>query len=306
MSLSEEIRIDPERVCGEIEEFIRQKMKDLERDGLLIGLSGGLDSCVVTTLATRAVGKEKVHAIYMPDKDSDPVHRRDVSIIAQLLGIRFQCQPITKQLRAFSVYRLVPLSFLPRRLKEKLVRKGYRYYEKRAGESPFATSLKGLKGKKFGTFLAKGNAYYRIKHRLRMLTLYLTAERNNLLVVGCANRTEYLIGFFVKFGCDHVADIMPILNLYKSQVFMVAEYLKIPRTVIRKAPFPDVIPGISDEEAIGLPYRKLDLILLGLEKRYPLSQIITEAEATTEEIEKVKELLKKSEHMREIYVPGAP
>ena len=85
---------------------------------------------------------------------------------------------------------------------------------------------------------------------------------------------------------------------------MLAEYLKIPRNIIRKEPFPDVIPGISDELAIGLPYRKLDLILLGLEKQYALSQIMTEAQVSMEEIEKVMELLKRSQHMREIYVPG--
>ena len=304
MSLREDILIKPEKVCGEIEGFIRQKMDDLERSGLLIGLSGGLDSCVVTALSTRAVGKDKVRAIYMPDKDSDPVHRKDASLIAQSLGIKFECQTLIKQLKSFSVYRLMPLSFFPRGVREKLVRKAYCYYEKKVGDSPFATSLKGLKDKKFGLLLAKGNAYYRIKHRLRMLILYLTAERDNLLVVGCGNRTEYLIGFFVKFGCDHVADIMPILNLYKSQVFMIAEYLKIPQSIIKKAPFPDVIPGISDELAIGLPYRKLDLILLGLEKQYALSQIMTEAQVSMEEIEKVMELLKRSQHMREIYVPG--
>jgi NAD+ synthase len=304
MSLNEDIRIDPEKVCREIEEFTRQKMEDLERNGLLVGLSGGVDSCVVTSLSTRAVGKDKVHAIYMPDKDSDPVHGKDASLFARSLGIKFECHPLTKQLRSFSVYQLMPLSFFPRRLKEKLVRKGYRYYEERSGESPFTASLKGLKDKEFSSFLAKGNAYYRIKHRLRMLTLYLTAERNNLLVVGCANRTEYLIGFFVKFGCDHASDIMPILNLYKSQVFMLANYLKIPQKVITKVPSPDVIPGIADEGAIGLPYSKLDLILLGLEKNCPLPQIINEAQVSIEEIEKVKEFLNRSQHMREIYVPG--
>jgi len=305
MSLSDEIRIDPERVCNEIEEFIRKKMEDLERDGLLIGLSGGLDSCVVTTLCTRAVGRKKVHAIYMPDKNSDPAHGKDAFHLARSLGITFQSQPLTKQLRTFSVYRLMPISFFPRKFKAKLVRKGFRYYEKTVGASPFATSLKGLKDKKFSSLLAKGNAYYRIKHRLRMLRLYLTAEINNLLVVGCANRTEHLIGYFVKFGCDHAADIMPILNLYKLQVFMLAEYLKIAHSVITKAPFPDVIPGISDEDAIGMPYKKLDLILLGLEKQYSLPQIIAEAEVSREEIEKVKQLLERSQHMREIYVPGA-
>jgi len=304
MSLSEDIIINPKKVCREIEQFIRQKMEDLERNGLLIGLSGGLDSCVVTILSTRAVGKEKVRAIYMPDKDSDPVHGKDASLLATSLSIKFECHPLTKHLRTFSVYRFTPLRFFLRPLKEKLVRKGYRYYEERTGESPFAASLKGLKYKEFSSFLARANAYYRIKHRLRMLTLYLTAEINNLLVVGCANRTEYLIGYFVKFGCDHAADIMPILNLYKSQVFMLAKYLRIPQQVITKAPSPDVIPGIRDEEAIGIPYSKLDLILLGLGKHCPLSQIITEAQVGIEEIEKVKELLERSKHMREIYMPG--
>jgi len=122
-------------------------------------------------------------------------------------------------------------------------------------------------------------------------------------VVGCANRTEYLIGFFVKFGCDHAADIMPLLNLYKSQVVMLAEYLKIPKTIVTKAFSPDVLPGIEDEEALGIPYRKLDLVLLGLEKDYPISKIMAEVEVSEEEIKKIKRLLEMSRHLREIYKP---
>jgi len=303
VSLREDIIIEPEKVCGQIEEFIRRKMEDLERDGLLIGLSGGLDSSVVAALSARAAGKDRVYAIYMPERDSDPKHGKDASLFAKSLGIGFDYRPLTKQIKSFSSYRLLPFRFIPGWLKKKLVKKGYRFYESRYRESPFAASLLGLKGKKFGSFLAKGNAYYRIKHRLRMVYLYLAAEINNLLVVGCANRTEYLIGFFVKFGCDHAADIMPLLNLYKSQVVMLAEYLKIPKTIVTKAFSPDVLPGIEDEEALGIPYRKLDLVLLGLEKDYPISKIMAEVEVNEEEIKKIKRLLEMSRHLREIYKP---
>ncbi|GAH10715.1 unnamed protein product [marine sediment metagenome] len=93
-------------------------------------------------------------------------------------------------------------------------------------------------------------------------------------MVGAANKSEYKIGYFVKHGCDDATDIMPLLNLYKTQVRELARYLNIPTRIIKKPSSPDVMPGLADgEEVIRISYEKMDLILLALEKGWKLSDI---------------------------------
>ena len=136
-----------------------------------------------------------------------------------------------------------------------------------------------------------------MKHRLRMVLLYSYAERENLLVVGTANKTEALTGFFVKYG-DGAADIMPLLPLYKTQVRQLARFIHVPERIIDKAPTPDLIPGITDEFAIGISYEKLDIILSGLDTNMAVEDIAAKADVKQKTIEYVKELVAKSEHMR--------
>ena len=136
-----------------------------------------------------------------------------------------------------------------------------------------------------------------------MMLIYFYAELENKLVVGATNRSEHEIGFFVKHGCDDAADVMPLLNLYKTQVRELARYLNIPLGIIEKLPSPDIIPGITDEQAIGIPYEKLDSILLALEKGWENFEIAKVLEVEEKRVVYVKNLVKRSEHMRKLYVP---
>ena len=79
-----------------------------------------------------------------------------------------------------------------------------------------------------------------------MVLIYYHAEQQNRSVIGSVNKTEQKIGFFVKFGCDHLADFMPIVSLYKTQVIQLANYLHVPEKIIKKAPSPDLLPGLDD------------------------------------------------------------
>jgi NAD+ synthase len=157
-----------------------------------------------------------------------------------------------------------------------------------------------------GEIINRSFAYYRAKHRLRMLLLYLFGERDNRLVVGAANKSEYMVGFFVKYGIDASTDIMPIMGLYKTQVIELARHLGIPTHIINKQPSPDLIPGLVDENAIGLPYSKMDLILLAIEKGWSdeeMTQVLSKADITFNNILYVRDLMKQSEHMRTVYIP---
>jgi len=303
--LKSEMKIKPAQLIISLENFIREYVEKLDREGAILGLSGGVDSAVVAALCKRAVGPEKTLALIMPERDSKKEHTEDALNFTKELGIKTKLINITPYLEILGAYKLLPINkpFFSRKLKEILVKKAYEFYQRKTRKTPFSASILGFRDKKFASYLKKANAYYRVKHRLRMLLHYLYGELENKLIVGAANKTEYKIGFFVKHGCDAAADIMPLLNLYKTQVRELAEYLRVPSKIIEKPPSPDIIPGITDEEAITIPYEKLDLILLALEKGWGTSEIADVLKVKAEQVEDVKNLMKHSEHMRKIYAP---
>jgi len=297
--------MNPSQIALSLEDFIREHVDKLERDGVILGLSGGIDSAVVAELCKRAVGPERTLALLMPEKDSEKEHIQDALDFGKELGIETRLINITPYLKKLGIYKFAPLSAVPfsRKLRGFLIKKLIHYYEGRTGEHPFSASMVGLKGREFGSFISHKVAYYRIKHRMRMILLYYYGDLKNRLVVGAANKSEYEIGYFVKHGCDDATDIMPLINLYKTQVGDLARYLNIPSRIIEKPPSPDVLPGIIDEEAIGIPYEKLDLILLALKKGWEGDEITKVLGIEEKKIIYVKNLMGKSEHMRKLYVP---
>ena len=306
--LKAEMKIEPEKAALSLGNFIREYSEKLEREGIILGLSGGIDSAVIAALCVRALGPEKTFALIMPEKDSKKEHIKDALNFAQELGIEAKLINITPYLEELGVYKLFPMDKLlsSGKLKGALVRKAYHFYERKTGKLPFLESLSGFKDKEYSSYLAKGNAYCRVKHRLRMILLYLYGEMENRLVVGAANKSEYKIGYFVKHGCDDAVDIMPLLNLYKTQVRELAQYLNIPTRIIKKPPSPDIMPGIiDDEEVISISYEELDLILLALEKGWKVSDVVKTLGVEEDEVIYIKNLKKRSEHMRKIYIPDA-
>lgn len=304
--LKAEMKIDTEKVALSLENFIGEYTKKLEREGAILGLSGGIDSAVIAALCVRVLGLKKTLVLIMPEKDSKKEHIQDALNFARELNIEAKLVDITPYLKELGVYKLFPLDKLLSlgKLKGTLVKKAYHFYERKTGKISFLESLSGFKDKEYSSYLARGNAYYRAKHRLRMLLLYLYGEMENRLVVGAANKSEYKIGFFVKHGCDDATDIMPLLNLYKTQVRELARYLNIPARIIEKPPSPDVMPGLTnDEEVTGISYEKMDLILLALEKGWKLSDIVKALGIEEDEVIYIKNMMQKSEHMRKIFIP---
>ena len=289
----EQLQIDAERVSQELEGFVRTSVGNFKREGVIVGLSGGLDSSVVVALSVAALGPDKVMGLIMPERDSSRQSERDARRLAEGLGIRVERVELTPILEEMGIYRHIPRRFFAnRKIAGPAIKASYKLYTMLTGERPL---LRGLEGTNSG-LIRRANAYYRMKHRLRMVILYSYAEHENLLVMGTANKTEFLTGFFVKYG-DSAADIMPLQSLYKTQVKQLARFLNIPKKIINKAPSPDLIPGITDEFALGITYEKLDLILLGLERNMETKEI-TKIGIKPKTIEYVKELIRRSEHMR--------
>lgn len=104
--------------------------------------------------------------------------------------------------------------------------------------------------------IRKGN----VMARIRMVALYNLAKKTNALVCGTENKSEYLLGYFTRFG-DEASDFEPIRHLYKTQVYELARYLNIPKNVINTPPSANLWEGQSDEGEFGFSYQEADVVL---------------------------------------------
>lgn len=263
----------------EIIRFIKVMIAQYEYQGAVVGISGGIDSAVVAALCVNALGKDKVLGLLLPERDSAPETLTDSIAVCDYLGIDRIIKPITGILKKMGIYKLQPSSLLvPRKIQEKYVKNKLKSI---AEEDVFLQDLQN----KGDQEMLNGQAYYRAKHRIRMACLYFEAEKRNYAVIGTTNHTEAMTGFYVKWG-DDSSDIEPLAHLYKTQVYAIAEELKIPRAIKAKAPSPDLIPGITDEYILGLTYPELDGILIKIENNLPLNGI------AHEKIDRVQQIIK--------------
>jgi len=300
--------INPEEITEYLADSINKKAKELKREGLILGLSGGIDSAVVLRLCQLAMGGDRTTALIMPEKDSLKKDEKDAVYLADKFQIKKEIITLTPLLRKLKVYRLYLLNKFPglgrtARIKGEINRFTNKLYKLFTGKTPFSENLLGSKGKKFSKRFNKTEAYYRIKHRERMVLLYFHGEIQNDMVVGAANKSEHLTGYFVKHGCDDASDMMPIMGLYKTQVMELGKYLEIPEKILKKKPAGGTIAGVSDEQAMGLSYKELDLILVALEKKWTIKKISKVLDLEEKKVQYVKSLMRDSEHMRKVYTP---
>jgi NAD+ synthase len=301
MNIKEGLKLkNPGEVASKITDFIKKNVDKFGREGAVIGISGGVDSALSSFLTVKALGSDKVLGLFMPERDSHPQSRKDAELVAETLGIKLKEIDITPIVKAAGAYKIVPSTFgIPRKVQESYVTKRYIAHQ----DENETTFLKTMKGGEGNDELRRGTAYHRIKHRIRMIMWYYYGELNNYLVIGNCNKTEKLTGYFVKYG-DSGSDIDPIAHLYKTQVKELAKFIGVPDKIVEKAPSPDLIPGITDEFALQMKYEILDQILFGLEHNVNENEIMKQAGVSEKEINYVKELIKLSEHMRNL--PPSP
>jgi NAD+ synthase len=276
---------EAERICSFIHEFVRKR----GAAGVVLGLSGGLDSSVVAALCARALTPGRVYALLLPERDSSPESVEDARRHAKMLGIEHDVQDLTSALSELKCYESGASDLVRFRggtrtavkLFPNLARKG------------FIANLDGGGGKQFQEFLA----FHRIKHRLRMVAVYREAERRNMVAASCANRTEFETGFFVRYG-DDAGDIAPIKHLFKTQVFGIGRELGLPEEILKKKPSPDLFAGMKDEEVMGISYSELDGILYGLSKGMTDEAIVKDFDVHSKTIKYVKEIKKHSDRLR--------
>lgn len=285
--------MDVSAVGAEIERFISGQVTELGREGIVVALSGGLDSSTVLALCARAVGPDRVTALLLPDKRGSRDALRFSRLVAGQLGVRVVALDATRVNRAAGVYDFVGYRVPWRRLVARVVRT----YLAKGADSIFLAGVRGTDHRLTREALA---AIY-ARQRLRMVMTYRHAELHRLLVVGTAHKSEDLLGLFVKFGVDDAADLMPLKGLYRSQVLRIAEAVGVPAEVLARTPNPEMLPGIEDKylDIFGVPAPTVDLMLWGIEHHLPNADIAHDTGVAPAKVAELREAVRVSAHMRQ-------
>jgi NAD+ synthase len=136
-----------------------------------------------------------------------------------------------------------------------------------------------------------------IKPRVRMILLYEYANETDSLVCGTSNKSEILVGYFTKYG-DGGVDFQPLGDLYKTQIYQLAKYLKIPAPIIKKPPTAGLWIGQTDEKELHMSYQTLDQILYGLELKIDVGEIQKITHVSKEQVDRIRKMRIKSQHKR--------
>jgi len=255
--LSPEIlSIDCEKVSSKIVRFIKKKIDASGLKGAVISASGGLDSSTLLVLTVKALGRDKVKVVTMPERDVTPeTDIADVIQLSHLMGVTCDLIDITPMIKLLS-------SINPN------------------------TSLDNV---------SLGN----IKARIRMIIAYSYANIYNMMVIGSSNKTEWLTGYFTKYG-DGAADMLPLADLYKTQVRFLASYLRLPTNILDKTPSARLWLGQTTEEELGLPFEKIDLILTGWKYKMSIKEISSDLNLPESKVFSILERVKRNEHKRRL------
>jgi len=247
-----DISIDAEETSTVIKDFIKTYIENSKSKGVVIGLSGGIDSAVTAVLCKQVLGDNKVNCIFMPEETTPEIDYKHYNLFNEKYKLKEHIIDISKIVKDI-----------------------------------------------FDKCLIKPDKYSlaNIKARTRMILLYEYANMKNCLVCGTSNKSEILIGYFTKYG-DGGVDIMPIGDLYKTQVYELARFLKIPKEIIKKPPSAGLWKDQSDEKELKISYSKLDLILAGLERKIEIKDIANFVNVKISEVERIRKMRVKSEHKK--------
>jgi len=302
------ITTDVENLCTFLQDEISIKS---QKSGAIVGLSGGIDSTVTMALCAKALGSTKTLGLTMFEKESNSSNKDLISHIAQNYDIKIENIDITPILESFGVYSN----------REKIIKEKFSNFNSDCKYRVVVPPNFGSIGIPYLEILDDRNQNHKIKisssdfltltaatsikHRVRMILLYFHAEKNNLSVVGTTNKSEYMQGYFVKYG-DGGSDIEPLVNLYKSQIYQIGSFLNVPEEILSSEASPDVWSySTTDEEFFyTVPYEIVDLILYAREKNLSVMEIKKLSNLSEEKIQSLLRFQdikqRKSQHMRDL------
>ena len=264
--------IDASAETNRIVQWLRENMRGLHRTGAVLGISGGIDSSVALALCVKAFGPERVVALLLPEKDSDPASEELARMLAAHYGVTPVLEVITPALDGYACYRR----------RDEAIARVFPEFDAKAGYKAKIVLPPGLLDE--GTLnvysltivtpggeekslrlppaeLAQIVAASNFKQRTRTAMLYYHAELRNFAVIGTPNKNEHDQGFFVKHG-DGGVDLKPIVHLYKTQVYQLARYLDVPEIIQKRKPTSDTYsaPATQEEFFFRLPFDVMDLL----------------------------------------------
>jgi NAD+ synthase len=285
------LALDAARESAEIAEGLRGLVqRDLRRRGVVVALSGGVDSSVCVALAARAFGPERVLVLLLPERESSASSLTLGRAVAEQFGVQALVEDITPALEGLGAYRrrdeaigkLFP-AYGPG-WKSKIVIAG----GTEGGLNFFKLVVRSPDGEQREERLPAGPfleivAAQNYKQRMRKAVEYHHADRLNYAVVGTPNRLEYDQGFFVKNG-DGAADVKPIAHLYKTQVYALARHFQLPAEICEGRPTTDTysLAQGQDEFYFALPYEQMDLALWAFNHQVPAPELATALGLTAE------------------------
>jgi NAD+ synthase len=309
------LKIDPKQELKKLSDFVVEQVKGVfRRKGIIVGLSGGIDSACMAAIAVHAMGKENVVGLVLPESESNPISSEYATKHVQDLGIEYRQIDITPTVDSVVHYsdrdefmqQLIPEYqpgyryniILPTDLLE---RAAFNFYNLQVQMPNGEIKKKRLNFEEFRRITSFAN----IKIRARMLHLYAEAERRSLVVAGTTNRTEYLLGDFCKYG-DGGTDIEPLSYLYKNQIYQLADYLKIIPEIVDRQPSPDTFSlPVSDQEFFfRIPFDKLDYLLYAWENKVDKNLVAKVLDLTEDAVDRAyKDFTSKNNataHLREM------
>ncbi len=283
-------------VTNIIEQMRQDVLQRFKRNGAVVGISGGIDSSVCFALAAKAFGPDRVLGVMLPEKDSSPESEMLARELGAKFGVKIIKEEITDALSGFGCYER----------RDEAVKRVFPEYDPADWKMKIGVRQSGLFSNLPPIFYLtiiddKGNVKDKIlpareylqivaasnfKQRTRMSMLYYHAEALHYAVIGTPNKHEQEQGFFVKYG-DGAGDVMPIGNLYKTQVYQLAEYLGVPKGIIGRTPTTDTYSAEQTQEEFfyQLPFHLMDRFWYGFENGYPASEVAPVMGETTERVE---------------------
>ena len=297
-ALREALALDLEGTANELARALRTAViQRLRRRGVVVAVSGGVDSACVAALSVKAVGADRVHALLLPERDSSPESLALGRTLCERFDIRYEVRDISAMLEAAGCYeardaavRGVFPEFEPD-LQWKIVTGG----DPLAGDALhfFQLVVRDRSGEE-QRFRLPPKAYLEIvaatnfKQRVRKMMEYYDADRLGFAVAGTPNRLEYDQGFFVKLG-DGAADVKPIASLYKTQVFALARHLGVNDEILDREPTTDTFSLAQSQEDFfySIDYRTLDVVLWAKNHGVGYDTIAAELGLTLEQVARV-------------------
>ena len=310
------LRVDPGHVTGHIVEALREQViRRLGRRGVVVAMSGGVDSSVCAALAANAFGPKHVLGLSLPERESSTESIGIARRWAERLGIDFAVEDITETLEACGCYRrrdesirqLVPdygegwlckIALSANRLDSDRLNVFQLVVRSPDGE---VQTLR-LPPTEYRAIVAATN----FKQRVRKMMEYHHADRLHFAVLGTPNRLEFDQGFFVKGG-DGLADVKPIAHLYKAQVYQLAEHLGVPDDVTSRPPTTDTYSLAQSQEEFyfSVPMSAMDAILHERNAERPVDEVASALRYGSDQIERVyREIERKRSTTRYLHLPA--